>query len=372
MRGFLKTMIVALPLVPALALADNTKFADGLYREARRSDGNIVFSPLSVRQAYTLLYPGAQGATALQLREIFGLADSNEAIAKDYKRLNAGTVKKGAFELGIANRVWINKSLPIESGYPKTLKRFYDAEIADLDVAAGEKPVNDWVEKQTRDRIKNLLPPGSVTPRTSLILTNAVYLNAKWVTPFKAEATRPGAFKIESGKPVTTPLMRGRPTGRIFKGNDLVAVALPYRDTDLHFIAVMPLESKLAVLEKNFEARSIVKELFNGPETKIDLTLPRFEITQTLKLNPALESLGLKSPLNLGNITKDSAEVTGIQKAFLRVDEDGTEAAAATAATMVGTAFQEVPIVRLDRPFLFLIADPKTLDVFFQGRLVKP
>lgn len=372
MRSFLKAFLFAALAAPMAATAENTKFAENFYVQVRDDDGNIVFSPLSLKQAYALLFPGAGGATAKQMNKIFDFGDSLEAVSADFKRVNALTGASGAAELRIANRVWANRNFPIESSFTATLKRFFDTSYEKLDVAAGEKPINDWIEGQTNQRIKNLLPAGSVTPKTGLIVANAVYFKAKWQTTFKPEATKPGPFKLESGKTVTTAFMNGRPTGRVFKGNDLVAIALPYRDTDLQFIAVRPLESKLKVLEKNLGLDGLLKDLASTPDTLMDLKLPRFEFTQPLTLTPIFKRMGLKEPMDFSRVTKQGLGVDGYHKAFIKVDEDGTEAAAATAAVMMGTAYRESVKVEFDRPFLFFIVNPKTKEVIFQGRLADP
>lgn len=372
MRSFLTAFLFAALAAPMTATAENIKFAENFYLQVRDDDGNIVFSPISLKQAYALLFPGAAGATAKQMTKIFDFGDSLEAVSADFKRVNALAGASGAAELRIANRVWANQDLPIESGFTATLKRFFDASYEKLDVAAGEKPINTWIEEQTNRRIKNLLPAGAVTPQTGLIVANAVYFKAKWQTAFKPEATKPGPFKLESGKTVTTALMNGRPTGRVFKGNDLVAIALPYRDTDLQFIAVRPLESKLKVLEKNLGLDGLLKDLASTPDTLMDLKLPRFEFTQPLTLKPIFKRMGLKEPMDFSRVSKQGLSVDGYHKAFIKVDEDGTEAAAATAAVMIGTAYRESVKVEFDRPFLFFIVNPKTKEVIFQGRVADP
>lgn len=364
-------LVAALLGLPLSARAESQAFAEKFYREISPRPGNVIFSPLSLRQAYGMLSAGARGPTSAKLREIFELGDSLEAISKESKRINELAKADG---IAIANGLWANPNFPLESNFTDSLKRFFNASVATLDLKAGEKPINSWIAAKTDNRVRDLLPPGLVHEGTNLILVNAVAFKGAWKTPFKTAETKPHAFKTATGAAVKVPFMHVRTEVPYRQSLDRILLALPYAGGSLHFVMLLPLELPLATLEKDTDFKSNIAEAFAGPPTEIDLYLPRFEFDQRLDLTPVLAKLGLKTTGDFSGISKKPlGEMTSLHQAYVKVNEEGTEATAATAVATMGAAPpKNRPAVYADRPFLFWIVDPVTKEILFWGRLANP
>jgi serpin B len=264
--------------------------------------------------------------------------------------------------------------------YLDLLARNYGAGMALLDFEnepeKARRAINDWVGKQTEERISDLLPEGSISPLTVLVLVNAIYFKAAWLTPFNAAITEQGVFHALSGD-VTVPMMSGEPARASFvQGDGFQAVALPYRGETFEMVAIMPNEGRFEAIESQLDGRRLPTLLGSLAPTRISVTMPRFEIRTRVTMNAILQSLGMQ------NAFTTAADFSGINgrrnlylslvqhEAFVRVDEAGTEAAAATAG---GVDLISLPQrVVLNRPFLFLIRDVETQSILFLGRVMNP
>jgi serpin B len=368
------------------AVADSSnRFAQSLYGELKGEKGNLFFSPLSLTSALGMTSAGARGQTAAEMRKVlrFTLPEPtlHPALGKLVARL---TEKGGGQKLGVANALWVRKGLALLPAYLAQMKASYGAAPREIDYAKdperARKTINGWVERQTLEKIKDLLGPGDVDRGTRLVLTNAIYFHGLWAERFKKEETRDGPFWLTDKKSISTPLMRlaGKKLG-YRKARGFTLLELPYKGDRTSMVVLLPdARDGLAAVEK----QPWGQELFEGlRETKLqEVVLPRFKLTARYELAKVLETLGMKtafgSKADFTGIAgkKDPLQISKvIHKAFVDVNEEGTEAAAATAVVMrAGGPPAAAPRFVADHPFLFFIREKATGTILFVGRVVDP
>jgi serine protease inhibitor len=366
-------------------------FAIDLHHELGAAPGNLFVSPASIAIAFAMTHAGAKGATASEMTKAFHFPES-----ADLHRGLAGTLARwdaaaGGLELDVANRLFGEKTVAFEAPYLELTKSVFAAPLELLDFKGAPGParvhINDWVAAQTKDKIRDLLPPAGVSPATRLVLVNAIYFKAQWAEAFEPSSTRDAPF-VGGSVAKTAKLMHRVDSYRlgVDKAAKVRTLELPYNGGEYSMVIVLPDDAKgLAAVEKALTAESLAGWIAGASHERVDLQLPRFRI------EPG-DALGLRAPLEkLGVVTAwDAAksDFTGMapaseklviseayHKAFVAVDEAGTEAAAATAVSMkAGSAAptaEPVPFV-VDHPFLFLVRDTKTGAILFLGRLVDP
>lgn len=364
--------------VPALAAED--RFAAGLYGELQPAGLNMVVSPASLADAFALVYPGAGGKTAAEMREVFGFKAPGEA-PRFPPNLSADRIT-----LRTANALWASRDAHLRPGYLAIVQRAYGAAVEPQDfrhhAAEARAHINQWAEERTAGRIRNLLSEDPAAD-TGVILTNAVYLKADWAQPFPAEATAEGRFKAVDGAKQAT-LMRKLGDFRHLRRAAFSAVELPYEDDRISMIVLLPSNERglprLEAAATPTALNSWLTELHAAHAAAVDVTLPKFMIESDIKLRPALESLGLRQAFSSAADFSAMAEAPltiskVVQKAFIEVDERGTEAAAATATEVVITSSRVGPSpipFRADHPFMFVIRDNDTGAILFLGRVGDP
>ncbi|MEO7097073.1 MAG: serpin family protein [Polyangiales bacterium] len=381
--------------MPAGFVSSNDAFATDLYRELAKKDGNLFFSPASISTALAMTYAGAKGTTATQMAKAlhFDLpaASLHPAFGALLARLDSSGPKLP--ELKVANRLWGNKggdkATKFEGPFLKTTNDDYGAKLEMLDFVKATEPsrktINDWVTAQTKGKINDLLPAGTITMSTRLVLTNAIYFKGKWVDEFEKTATKDAPFTLAAGTTKKVPLMHQTLHARYAENADAQLVELPYVSADPdHAVTMIVLLPRPAVGLAKLEAKLDAKQLstwvgaLGGRE--VDLTIPRFKTTSSFELSKTLSTLGMPIAFD------DKADFTGItkeepvwisavvHKAFVDVNEEGTEAAAATGVVVsTGEAVSVPPAVfRADRPFVFLLRDVSTGSILFMGRVADP
>lgn len=376
-------------------VADETSFAVDVYRRLGRrlghpsgqplgeSEDNLFFSPLGISLTMAMIHGGARGATELQMAEALHFSLPQESLHPALNWLDAtlqSRTDSGDFHLNIVNAMFGQEGQTFLDSYLDLLARNYGAGISLLDFErepeAARKAINDWVASETERKIPDLLPEGSVDPMTVLVLVNAMYFKAAWETPLNAQRTQSGVFHAAGGD-VTVPMMHSEPGGVSYaEGDGYQAVALPYRGKAFDMVIVMPDEKRFSEFESALDGEQLAGILDALRPTRIALTMPRFEIRTRAPLNQILQDLGMADAFSAA---ADFSGITGRRnvylsmvqhEAFVRVDEAGTEAAAATAA-VVDLVSLPMPVI-LDRPFLFLIRDVETNTILFLGRLTNP
>jgi serpin B len=373
----------ATPADVAAAVEGNTAFALDLYGRLRGKEGNLFVSPYSISTALAMAYAGARGETAAQMAKTLHFTLGQErlhpALAELAGRLKGG--KKRGYELKVANALWGQKGHGFLPEFLELNRGLYGAGLREVDfVGAGEearKSINAWVQKETEGKIKDLLQPDDLGRATRLVLTNAIYFKSAWEYPFEKTWTREQPFRVSATRKVNVPMMTQTGLFRFFEDGKLKAVELPYKGKELSFVAFLPKKADgLPELEAQLTPANLKQWLGRLERSGVLVSLPRFEITDTVRLKDVLSEMGMSLAFNAG--MADFSGMDGekglflqaaVHKAFVRVDERGTEAAAATA---VGGAGGLPPMFIADHPFLFLIRDNRSGSVLLLGRVVEP
>lgn len=366
-------------MISNLATSINA-FAADLYRALAATPGNLFFSPASIALAFAMLHAGARGPTADELTRVFHF---RKDARKDLEKLLADwSTPPTADQLAVANRLYADRTATIKDPFLELLRTVFAAPLEPLDFRGAPEParqhINAWVAERTRDKIRDLLPRGAVDPATALVLVNAVHFKAKWQDPFKLEHTRPAPFHGAAGER-EVPMMTRTGTGlNVLDG--LKVLDLPYRGGTMAMTVVLPdARDGLPDLE-SWLSDKWLRHWFERPGSNpVQIHLPRFKIEPqaSLKLKAPLQSLGLVRPFAAPDFSDISDEPLLIDdayhQAFVAVDEEGTEAAAATAIPMTrgGPPPPPIPFVA-DHPFLFFIRDVKSGTILFLGRLTDP
>jgi serpin B len=366
----------------------NNAFAADLYGKLCGEEGNLFFSPNSIETALVMTYAGAKGQTADQMAKVLhlpGKGDMHKAFGDLLKDLNAEKGADGkprAFQLSVANALWGQKGFEFLPDFLGLVKENYGAGLSDLDFAkdteGSRKTINAWVEKQTQDKIKDLLAPGVLTADTRLVLTNAIYFKGKWADPFKKADTKNEPFHLSGGKDINAPMMNRVDKTWYRETADYQAVELPYEGGELSMIIILPKKADgLAAVEKTVTPKMLNKDMADFAVEEVILSLPKFKTTSEFGLGDTLAALGMKDAFSAS--TADFSGLDGkqdlfisavVHKAFVDVNEEGTEAAAATA--VVTKNGHEPHVFRADHPFLFLIRHEKTGAILFMGRVADP
>jgi serpin B len=380
----------------------NTDFALKLYQEARgNADGNLLFSPYSISQALAMTYAGARGETESQMADVLSFPVGQDELHPAFLQLNNGLIERGNAEgnpdmgqaprtLKIANALWGQQGFPFLPAYLDLVKANYNGGLQLVDfVGATEQTreqINDWVAEQTNNRITDIIPPNALQPDTRLVLTNAVYFKNAWQFQFQPESTADAPFTLLDGTQVTAHMMNQQQTFGYIKGDDFQMIALPYSGAKMSMLVILPNADKFEAVESRLNAEGFpaMTATDNWQYVPIRLFMPRFTFTYNMPLTQELTNMGMITAFDPANADfSGMAEVTPeanlyisnvLHKAFIAVDETGTEAAAST-AVMVGvtSAQPEEPIeVRLDHPFIFAIRDDQTGSILFLGRVMDP
>jgi serpin B len=367
----------------------NNAFATDLYAQLRKRDGNLFFSPESISTAFAMAYAGARGTTAEQMAATLHYTLPPEKLHPAMGALLAGLNGPHAgYQLRVADALWAEKDFTFLDDFLKLTSSDYGAGFNRVDFKGSSEAVratiNQWVEEKTEDKIKDLLPAGSVKPSTRLVLTNAIYFKGDWQAQFDKAQTKDEDFHVSAAQTVKTPLMHLTSKLGYFNGGTFQTVDIPYKSGELSMIVLLPNdEGGLPALEKSFTSANAKQWLSQlRPGSKIVLTLPKFKMTQQFQLGGTLSAMGMAEAF--GRNAADFSGMTGkrdlwisaaIHKAYIDVNEEGTEAAAATGIVMRSmiAARPEPPIVfRADHPFLFLIRDNHSGAILFMGRVNDP
>jgi serpin B len=375
----------------AEAVEGNNAFAAALYGQLRNQGDNLFFSPASISTALAMTYAGARGETASEMASTLHFklppARLHPAMGALLADLNA---THNGYELHAANALWAQRDYRILDDFLKLNKADYGAGFNQVDfkgaTEAARSTINRWVEQKTNDKIKDLLQPGVLNSETKLVLTNAIYFKGDWQTPFEIEATKVEDFHLSSAQSVKAPLMHGTGAYNYLKAESLQALELPYKSGELSLVVFLPNEvNGLPALEQSMTAPNL-KQWLTGlrPMRKVILTIPKFKLTRQFKLQETLGAMGMPKAFKAS--VADFSGMTGnrelcisavIHKAFIDLDEQGTEAAAATAVVMQRAMMPAPdptppPVFRADHPFIFLIRDNRSGSILFMGRVTDP
>jgi len=368
----------------------NTEFAVDLYRrQSGQQNGNIFFSPYSISTAMAMVDLGARGTTASEIEKAMQFPFSGKRLARAWTAVLDDVNKhKAGFDLLTANALWAARGIEFRSSYLATARGEFGAKIETLDYVhaaeAARTRINKWVSEATKEKIRELIGQGMLGGDTLLVLTNAIYMKAKWADPFpKAATDQKGTFHAPGGD-VTAPMMRRTGTFRFFRGEGVRVLELPYMGKELSMLVVLPeANTGLAAIEKDLTPEKIEAWQAKLAPANVSVTFPRFTSELALDLGDTLQAMGVRRAFGSGGrpdfsgmSEKEKIAISRVlHKARVDVDEEGTEAAAATAVIAVrSTAIRQPPpeLFVADHPFLFLIRRNGSNSVLFLGRLMKP
>jgi serine protease inhibitor len=378
---------VALPdaTLPATHSAD--AFDVQIYRAVAVQAGNQFLSPFSVASAFALLYPGAHGQTAVEIATTFGF-DASPAVQATRTHLLAQTLTThaGGSEFTTAEAAWVERTMALRAEYARLIRDQLGATIEAVDFIADQgaalQRINAWAARETHDRIPEILTDRDANRR--LVLTNAVYFKGKWRDPFSASATRDGQFFTASGVAQHARLMRQIAHARYFEGEGFQAAEFDYDDGEFGLAVFLPRErAGLEAFEGSLTGAHLddwLQRLAGGQTARLDVTLPKVQLNANYDLVRQLRAVGLRAAFTDGADFSGVTEQTSlavsavIHKTFLAIDEEGTEAAAATAVDMRATAAMAPPPpppieFKADHPFFIVLRHKSSRTRLFLGRI---
>jgi serpin B len=373
----------------AAVVEGNNAFAFSLYSQLRKQDGNLFFSPESIFTAFAMAYAGARGSTASEIASTlhFTLAPDQLYPAMGALLNNLNAAHPG-YQLHVADALWAEKDYAFLDDFLTLTASDYGAGFNRVDFKSApdavRSTINQWVEQKTENKIKDLLPPGAVNSATRLVLTNAIYFKGDWQAQFDKASTKDEDFHLSQTQIVEAPLMHLQGRFSLFSDGTFQVLDIPYKSGELSMIVFLPNDiSGLPALEQSLTAATAKQWLSQlKPISKVILTLPKFKMTQQFELGGALSAMGMakafdQNAANFSGMTgnRDLWISAAIHKAFVDVNEEGTEAAAATGIVMRSSAMAYEPpptIFRADHPFIFLIRDNRSGGILFMGRVIDP
>jgi serpin B len=369
----------------------NQEFAFDLYQVLSKKDGNLFFSPYSISLALAMTYAGAMGDTEREMAETLHFTLSQEQLHEALNALDlllesrsegVGDEDEG-FRLNIANAIWGQEGYEFLTEFLDILAENYGAGLRLLDYVGdpegSRQTINDWVSDQTEGKIKDLIPPGVIDAMTRLVLANAIYFKANWQHQFEERDTTDSQFTLIDGGIVSVPMMSQVETFRYMAGSGYQAIELPYVGEQMAMVIILPEEGEFGAIEREMSAKTLDQIVADLDFTSLTLTMPKFEYESEFGLSKTLIEMGM--PTAFG----DGADFSGmdgtrnlyikdvVHKAFVSVDEEGTEAAAATAVIIaeMGIMIPEIEMT-IDSPFIYVIRDIETGSILFLGRVMDP
>ncbi|XP_026083690.1 leukocyte elastase inhibitor-like isoform X2 [Carassius auratus] len=385
----------------------NTQFSLNLFKNISEGNPskNVFYSPISISFAFAMVSLGAKGNTAAQIFKVLGFTNppthcetpvpgvSMDRIHSSFSKLMKDLNKPGApYVLSLANRLYAEQSYQFVEKFLNDTIKYYDAKLEEVDFKmnseAARVDINEWVEEKTQEKIKDLLPQGSIGALTKLVLVNAIYFKGNWEKKFPKEATRDGQFKLNQAQTKPVKMMNQKaefPLAFISELNSQV-LELPYVGTDLSMLIFLPneIQDKTTGLQKLEKALTYEKlmewtEPSKMRRQKVKVSLPRFKLEESYDLNRLLTSMGMEDVFNVQKVNlsgmspnNDLVVTKALHKAFVEVNEEGTEAAAATGVVAGITSISENPVFIADHPFLFFIRHNPSNSILFYGRFCSP
>jgi len=372
----------------AAVVEDNNAFAVELYGQLRKQGGNLFFSPESISTALAMAYAGARGDTASEMAKTLHFTLPPEHLHPAMGALLADlNAPHNGYQLSVSDALWAQQGSTFLDGFLTIIKNDYGGGLNEVDFKGATETarltINRWVAQKTQDKITDLLQAGAVRSNTRLVLTNAIYFKGDWQTQFDKAQTKDEDFHASSAQTTKAPLMHREGNFNYFNGGTFQALELPYKSNELSMIVFLPSEiSGLPALEQSLTTTNTQRWLSQlAPVPKVIVSMPKFKMTQQIELGKTLSAMGMPQAFGEG---ADFSGMTGkpdfaisavIHKAYIDVNEEGTEAAAATGVTMfaaVARAPEPSVIFRADHPFVFVLRDNRSGGILFMGRMADP
>jgi len=354
--------------------------------EAEYSTENIFFSPLSMSVALSMAMNGANGETKQQIKDVIDFDDySDEEINEAFKSLqDAFTNLDDQVEFSLANSAWYKEEYELLNDYRNILSDYYYAEIAGLDFinSASVNIINDWIAAATKDKIKDMI--NSLDPATVLVLVNAIYFNGIWTYEFNKDDTYDGIFKGLNDERLNCKMMQsGKIKTKYIVDSEKSIAILRYGEGNFEMALYMPNNGEnIETTLNKLDASTLISLLSNATTDSVVVHMPKFKIeTETISIKEMLKNLGMEIPFtpvaDFSNIFGPGYSIfisDVLHKAFIEVNEEGTEAAAATVVIFIETSAggDVIPVIQFNQPFIFFIREVSTGQILFAGKLVKP
>lgn len=378
------------PAAPSI-VQSNSAFAVDLYQRETGRAGNLFFSPYSISTALAMTFAGARGETERQMAQVLHFAESPEGVARAFAGLSkelAAIEQAREVQLSIANSLWCQQDYPFNRQFLKLARQDFAAQARQVNFHAQPeatiKEINDWVAHKTQDKIQNLMQPGDINDQTRLVLCNAVYFKGQWAAQFEKSKTRPAPFFTAPNKPVETPMMWQRLALRSKELDGFYLLDLPYTNHALSMVILLPKAvDGLPAMEKELNAAQLngwLADLEGANPAKAEVFLPKFKLACRLELAQELAAMGMASAFgpqaNFSGLSARGGLCINavVHQAMVDVNEEGTEAAAATGVAVRSMAIARpmIPVFRVDHPFLFLLRENQTGTILFLGRVEDP
>lgn len=370
-------------------LEGNNRFALQLYQKLRTSGENLFFSPYSISSALAMTYSGARGDTATQMAETLHFPIEQDALHPAFANLAThfqDIQANGNVTLNIANALWIQQGFDLLDAFVHVIKEHYQAGVFQVNFQEAHEEIraeiNAWVAEQTNQKIKDLLAPGTLSALTRLVLTNAIYFKGNWATQFDKEQTQEESFWLTPEKDVKLSMMYRRGSFKYAKDERIQVLQLPYAGEEISMVILLPrAKDGLADMETQFTLEDLTRWIDQSSLREVEVLLPKFTLTSQFSLADTLKAMGMSVAFSenadfSGMEASKSLSISDvIHKAFVEVNEEGTEAAAATAVIIGVTSVAEpqpIPVFRADHPFMFLIRDNQNGSLLFCGRIMNP
>jgi len=367
----------------------NTEFCFDLYQELRVKEGNIFISPYSISTALAMTYGGARNLTEKEMAEVLHFPLEQESLHAAFSGLQShlnAIQDRGHVKLTVANSLWCQQGYSFLDSFLDLNKRHYGAGLNFVDFVketeAARVAINEWVEEETQEKIKDMIKKGALDPLTTLVLCNAIYFKGDWQSPFEKRNTREAVFHVTAKDNVKVQMMTQTTFFKHKDFGEFSAIEMLYKGYDLSMVVLLPKEiDGLPQLETSLtdsNATGWITDLLNSPQSDVILSIPKFKTTYDVSLAKTLGGMGMPSVFSNADFSgmtgkKDLFVDDVLHKAFVSVDEKGTEAAAATAIMAVGAGAPSKPLIfRVDHPFIFLIRENSTGSILFIGRIIDP
>jgi len=343
---------------------------------------NIFFSPYSIFVALSMAYEGAQGNTAEQMYNILHFLQNDSETQGSFGRIyNLLNQKQIGYTINTANAFWIQQNYPFLPEYINLLQNYYMAEANELDFSKNVEAagiINAWIENQTNGKIKDMIDSGALSEYTRLVLTNAIYFKGLWENPFDPKYTYNTDFIVNSSNTIKVDMMSlADCTFNYTETNEMQILKLPYKGSDLSMLIILPKENNVSLVESALNTANIQDWNSSLQEMKINIDIPKFKFNTEYNLNTILIKMGMIDAFSETDVDFSGMDGTKslfisdvLHKAFVEVNEEGTEAAAATSVIVTTSAFN--PTFNADHPFVFLIQHEKTGAILFIGKIMNP
>jgi len=365
------------------SIESNNQFGFDFYQKIR-TNSNFVFSPASISSAFAMTYNGAAGNTFNEMAQVFHFNKNLIEFNSDYKNLFTLDEKQKDFQFYNANSLWIQEGLEIEHDFLDVNKTYYEASLNLMDfIKNAEKSritINDWVSKKTHNKINDLLGPSSIDNATRLVLVNALYFKGSWKKQFKKDHNTKENFQVGKRDYIETEFMNTSINTWYFQDKYAEIVDIPYSNDDYSLMVIVPkCYRKFKKLEKKLNFEYYNNFIAKKEKKQVKLSIPKFNIKSDYDLGETLIKMGLKdaftSNADFSGITKQEKLYISeaIHKATIEINEEGTEAAAATAVVMRKTSVLLDNIeLKIDKPFIYILRNNKTNCIYFMGKIVNP